>query len=245
MVELQLGAEVILAIFLILLCQNLPDLPRDLLGDLVNILGLDHRLQAILKQALDVRLELTASEVREDLLPVWRIVEAPKVWLQLPGENRKRGGLSDTVGAHQAQHLPWAWGGQAMQLEGVGAVPVSGVRSQVLGKVDDGDCLKRALLHANTASDAQRLRNEGDLRRRPHLDTELAGSDHGAVLLALLLALLWLAAVGTDDGNTQLLLLFLFHGPSFWGHLAQRHLTPTVEVLRGSGAATSGPKMYA
>ena len=60
--------------------------------------------------------------------------------------------------------------------------------------------LKGTLLHADTATNAQDLRDEGQLVRPFDFDADLAHSDHGAALLALLRTLLWLAFLMANDG---------------------------------------------
>mmetsp|Transcript_414 Transcript_414/g.1009 ORF Transcript_414/g.1009 Transcript_414/m.1009 type:complete len:224 (+) Transcript_414:1150-1821(+) len=156
-VQLQLSAQRVLLLSLVFLREDLPDLAGHLLRDLVHVLRLDHGLEAVLQQALDVRLQLAAAEVGEDLLPVGRRVVPAKVGLQLPGQDRQRGRLADAVRSHEAQDLPWPGRRQPVQLEGVCAVTVRRVLRQVLRKVDDGDRLEGALLHADTAAYAQGL----------------------------------------------------------------------------------------
>lgn len=58
-------------------------------------------------------------------------VKSAQVRLLLPGKDLEGGGLADAVGANESKHLPWAWHGEAVQLEGVGTVPVCGVLLQV------------------------------------------------------------------------------------------------------------------
>lgn len=89
-----------------------------------------------------------------------------------------------------------------MQLEAVGGVAVSDLALEVGGQVDDVDSVERAFLWANTASDTEALRDEGDLGLGSDFDTELAGTDDRAGLLALLPAFLRLALVAVDDGDT-------------------------------------------
>mmetsp|Transcript_49721 Transcript_49721/g.146960 ORF Transcript_49721/g.146960 Transcript_49721/m.146960 type:complete len:280 (+) Transcript_49721:1225-2064(+) len=212
--KLELLVVVVHHLLIVLLAEDLPDLARDLLRDLVDVLRLDHRLQAILQKALDVRLQLAAPEVLQDLLPVRGRVEAAEVRLQLAGQHVERGRLADAVGADEAEHLAWPGDRQPVQLEGVRAVAVRRVGAQVLRQVDDGNRLEGALLHADTATDAERLGDPGDLRVLADLNAELPGAHDGAKLLALLLALLRLASVRVHDGDTQplfLLLTFLPH----------------------------------
>ena len=61
-------------------------------------------------------------------------------------------------------------------------------------------------LDANAAADAELLRQERNLAGRRDLNAQLANLDHRAALLALLLALLRLALVLTDNGNARQLL---------------------------------------
>ena len=82
-----------------------------------------------------------------------------------------------------------------MELEGVGSVAMRGVSIKVLGKVDNIDSLKRALLHTDTATDAQRLRDERNLALLIHLNTELTELDRRARFLALMVAL-WIEGGG-------------------------------------------------
>lgn len=60
-----------------------------------------------------------------------------------------------------------------MQLELIGTITVSSVLGERLGKVNDGDGFKRALLDADTATNAECLRNEHLRRIRINLNTQL------------------------------------------------------------------------
>mmetsp|Transcript_88045 Transcript_88045/g.188938 ORF Transcript_88045/g.188938 Transcript_88045/m.188938 type:complete len:269 (+) Transcript_88045:1322-2128(+) len=201
-VELQLGAILLAHTPLVLFREDITHLPSNLLRDLVDILRLDHRLETVLEEPLDVPLQLAAPEVTQDFLPVGRVVEPPKIGLQLPRQDIERSGLADPVRAHQAQDLAWPRNRQPVQLEGVRTIPVRGLLAEVLRKVDDGDRLEGALLGADTATNAERLRDPGEFGVFLHLDAELACSHHGAELLALLLALFRLATVRVHDGNS-------------------------------------------
>ena len=55
--------------------DDLADLALDGLGDVVHVLRLDERLEVVLEDAREVVLQLRAPEVRQDLLPVRRVVE--------------------------------------------------------------------------------------------------------------------------------------------------------------------------
>lgn len=80
---------------------------------------------------------------------------------------------------------------------------------EVGGQVDDLNGVERALFGADTAADAETLTNECDLAVGVDFDTELAGLDDGAGLLALLTAFLGLALVGVDDRDTVYGMSFL------------------------------------
>ena len=60
----------------ILLYQNILYIPFDSPGNVVNILWLDDCMQVVLKNSCEVVLQLTASEVRKNLLPVWSILRS-------------------------------------------------------------------------------------------------------------------------------------------------------------------------
>mmetsp|Transcript_40814 Transcript_40814/g.89258 ORF Transcript_40814/g.89258 Transcript_40814/m.89258 type:complete len:226 (+) Transcript_40814:1469-2146(+) len=207
MTQLKLGGEVCRHFPLVFLLKDFAHLPSYTFGNFVNVLRLDHCLQPILEDSCKVRLQLTAAEVSQDLLPVRRRVILPQVGLQLAGQDGQRCGLPNAVGAYEAQDLSWTRHRQPVQLEGIGAIPMRRLRAQVLGQVDDGDGLEGALLHADTTADAEGLRNPGDLRILRDLNAQLACTDHWAKLLALLLALLRLTSVRADDGNTKLSLI--------------------------------------
>lgn len=57
---------------------------------------------------------------------------------------------------------------------------------QVCRQVDDMNGTERAFLRADTAANAEALRDEGDLGIRRDLDAELPGSNDGARLFAFL-----------------------------------------------------------
>ena len=77
LVELELVAHELLVVALEFAIEHLGDghLSLDGAGDLVNILGLDEGLEVVLEDLREVVLELRATEVLEDLLPVWGILE--------------------------------------------------------------------------------------------------------------------------------------------------------------------------
>lgn len=122
----------------------------------------------------------------DNILPVWWVVETAQVWLQLSGENFERSGLSDTVGSNKTKDLARSWHRQTVKLERVGRVSVGDLRLEVGWQVDNVDGAERALLWADTASNAERLGDEGDLGGWINLDTEASRADDWAGLLALL-----------------------------------------------------------
>jgi hypothetical protein len=73
-----------------------------------------------------------------------------------------------------------------MQFEAVWAISMRNLALEVGGQVDNGNGVEGALLWADTASDAEALGNEGQPRLRRHFNAELAATDDGASLLALL-----------------------------------------------------------
>jgi hypothetical protein len=61
---------------------------------------------------------------------------------------------------------------------------------EVGGQVDDVDGVEGAFLRADTATDTQALRDEGDLGLGGDFDAQLARTDYGTRLLAFLPAFL-------------------------------------------------------
>lgn len=96
-----------------------------------------------------------------------------------------------------------------MQLKAVRSITVSSLFLQVGGEVDDLNGLVRALLHAESAADAELL---GDLRDRVggcHLDAKLSLHVDRAAFLAFEVALLRPASVDAHHGDTRELVLFI------------------------------------
>lgn len=89
-----------------------------------------------------------------------------------------------------------------MQLEAVGAVAVGNLRFEVRGQVDDVDGVEGALFGADTASDAETLRDEGDFAGGVDFDAQLSRPHHRTGLFALLTTFLRLALVRIDNCNT-------------------------------------------
>ena len=90
-----------------------------------------------------------------------------------------------------------------MQLESVGAVTMSNFLRETLGQVDDFDSLEGALFDTHAAADAKGLTNEANDRSGKDLYAYLASLINRASFLAFLLALLWLALIRVDDGNSE------------------------------------------
>lgn len=176
----------------------------DSLGDLVHILGLDDGLEVILQKLGEVvclrsqqeittetlaplrTLQLRATEVLDDVLPVGGVVVSAQVGLELAAQNLESGTLADTVGSDETQNLSRPGHRQAMQLEAVGAIAVGDLALEVGGQVDDGDGVEGALLGADTTTNAERLGDEGEARLGSDFDTELSATDDGARFFALL-----------------------------------------------------------
>ena len=72
---------------------------------MVDVLGLDQRLDVVLQDPREVVLELGSSKVLDDLLPVGRSREPPEVGFHLAREDLERGGLTGAVGADEAEDL--------------------------------------------------------------------------------------------------------------------------------------------
>ena len=77
------------------------------------------------------------------------------------------------------------------------------LRLEAFRQVDDFDGLERAPLDAHTATNAELFRDKANRRAGPHVDAELAGLVKWANLAALLLALLGLALIRVDNGNSE------------------------------------------
>lgn len=73
---------------------------------------------------------------------------------------------------------------------------------KIRGQIYDADGAKGTALRADTASDAQALRDKCDLRVIRDFNTEFSTADNWAGFFALLSALLGLAFVRRDDGDS-------------------------------------------
>lgn len=126
---------------------------------------------------------------------------AAQVGLELSAKNFQSGTLADTVGSNETKHLAGSRHRQAMELEAVGAIAVCDLALEVGGQVDDSNGVEGALLGADTATDTQRLGDEGQARLGSDLDTELATADHRARLLTLLTTLARATLFGEARGQ--------------------------------------------
>ena len=122
----------------------------------------------------------------EDLLPIWRIIIATQVRFQLASQYLQRGALANPIGSNKTQDLPWTWGRQSVDLEAIRGVSLGDLCLQIRGQVDDVDRAEWTLFGADTTSNAQSLRYEGDPRFWGDFDAELARSDDRTRFLALL-----------------------------------------------------------
>jgi hypothetical protein len=143
--------------------------------NLVDVLRLRHGLDVVLEHLGEEVLQLRPSEVLQDLGPFGRVVVPAQVRLELTGEDFESGRFTDTVCADQTEHLARTWCWQSVQLEGVGGVSVSDVGVEVGWQVENLDrfewapflsvspmhqCSADPLLHTDTTSNAQLLRDE-------------------------------------------------------------------------------------
>lgn len=135
-------------------------------------------------------MQLRASEVFDDILPVGRIIIFAKVRLELSAQNLESCTLSNTVRANETEDLTGSRCWQAMKLETVGRVSMGYMGLEIGGEVDDIDCAEWTFLGTDTTSYAQRLRYEGDLGFGRDFDAEATTTDHGTRLLAFLSAFL-------------------------------------------------------
>jgi hypothetical protein len=127
--------------------------------------------------------------VLDHILPVRRVVVATQVGLELSAENLQRGTFTNTVGSDKTENLARSGHRQTVELEAVGAITVGDLALEVGGQVDDGDGVEGALLGADTATNTQRLGDEGEARFGRDLNAKLSTANHGAGLLALLATL--------------------------------------------------------
>jgi hypothetical protein len=140
-------------------------------------------------------LEFRASEILQNLLPIRWVVETTQVGLQFSAEDLQCRALANSVCSDQAQDLTRTGHWQAMQLEAVGRVAMGDHGFEVCGKVYNGNGVEWTFLGADTATDAETLRDEGDLGFWSDFNAKLASADDWARLLALLSAFLYPSSV--------------------------------------------------
>lgn len=183
------------------------------------------------KRAGSHTLKFGATEVLQNLLPVWRVIVATQVGLELATENLQRRALANTVCANKSQDLTRPGHGQPVELEAVGRVSMGDLGLEVGGQIDDVDGVKGAFLRADTATDTEALGDEGDFGRVGDFDAQLARADNGTRLFAFLTAFLRLLA-GDQQIEEEELALGLHYG-------SEHALVSIVKfVWRGSGAYT-------
>lgn len=105
----------------------------------------------------------------DHILPVRGVVESAQVGLELAAENLESGTLADTVGSHQTENVAGPRHGQTVELEAVGGITVGDLALEVRGQVDNGDGAEWAAFRADTATNTQLFRDEGNTRFRSHL----------------------------------------------------------------------------
>lgn len=77
-----------------------------------------------------------------------------------------------------------------MELKAVGGVSMGDMRFEVCWQIDNVDCTEWTFLWANTTTNTQALRDEGNLGLGGDFDTETTAPNHWTRLLALLSAFL-------------------------------------------------------
>jgi hypothetical protein len=147
----QLNHHLFLVVSLVLLIQPLTHGAFCSLGDLIDVLGLDNGLQVLLQDASKVVLQLRATEVREDLTPGWCVLLEGQAKGLMRTETYIV--LANTVLSDESKHLTCTGCGEAMKLERIGAIAMSGLLLQVLGQVNDVDRFKGAFLENNEAQE--------------------------------------------------------------------------------------------
>ena len=108
-------------------------------------------------------LKLRAPEILQDFLPVWRVVISPQIRLEFATQDFQRCTLAYTVCSDQSQYLTRARHRKSVELETVCGVPVCDLGFKIRRQVDDVDGTERAFLNADTTSNAEPLRYEGNL----------------------------------------------------------------------------------
>jgi len=126
-----------------------------------------------------------------------------QVGLELSSKDLQSSTLANTVLANQSQHLTSAGRGKSVKLEGVGTITMRSFLLEILGKINNVDGIKGAFLHADTATNAEELRNPSNLGLGVNLNAQLALKNNGTRALALLSATRGLASLCIHDSNTS------------------------------------------
>ena len=107
-----------------------------------------------------------------------------------------------------------------MQLETILSVPMSNLIFETHWQIDDHNSLEGALFNAHTASNAHIFCDQTDFGGLSDLNTYLTCFVNRTSLLALLSALLWLAFIRIDNGNS---ILISFHLIVFMSNLLVKY----------------------
>lgn len=188
----------------ILLGDNVSELTLDELGDGIDVLGLDGGLEFVFQELGEEVLEFRTSEILDDISPVGRVFKVTQIGLDLVGQDLEGSGLSGTITSDQTEDLTSSGSGKSVELETVGAVTMGSKLAEVSREVDNLDGFERALLDAETATDAEIFRDVAKFGGGGDFDTKFTGLVDGAALSTFLLALLGLAFISVDNGNSEL-----------------------------------------
>ena len=114
----------------------------------------------------------------DHILPIRRVVESSQIGLELAAQNLEGRALADTVGSNQTQNVAGSRHRKTVEFEAIGGIAVGNLALEVRGQVDNGDGAKGATLRADTTTDTQLFRDEGDARLGGHLERVLL--DHAS-----------------------------------------------------------------
>jgi len=188
----------------VLLGNNILEFTLDKLGDRVDVLGLDGGLELVFQELGEEVLEFRTSEVLDDISPIRRVFKVTQIGLDLVGQDLEGSGLSCTITSDQSEDLTGSGGGKSVKLETVGTITMGSKLAEVSRKIDNLDGFEWALLDAETATDTEIFRDVAKFGGGGDFDTEFAGLVDGAALSTFLLALLGLAFISVDNGNSEL-----------------------------------------
>lgn len=188
----------------VLLGNNILEFTLDKLGDRVDVLGLDGGLELVFQELGEEVLEFRTSEVLDDISPIRRVFKVTQIGLDLVGQDLEGSGLSCTITSDQSEDLTGSGGGKSVKLETVGTITMGSKLAEVSRKIDNLDGFEWALLDAETATDTEIFRDVAKFGGGGDFDTEFAGLVDGTALSTFLLALLGLAFISVDNGNSEL-----------------------------------------